>query len=318
MPGIPLVSVVIPAYNAGAFIDQSVGSALAQSAGDLEVIVVNDGSTDDTADHFRTWNDPRLRVITQANLGLASALNAGIQASRGTYIAFLDADDLWLPSKLERHIQVHQERPDIDVTFSWVDAIDICGKPLSIPCPRWRGAVSMPQLLADYMIRTMSAVVIRREAAERAGGLDSSLVRCVDLEFFLRAALLRPNNIRAIPEVLTLYRRHDTQRTRDWRRMLQGWNQVLASIRRRAPEATAQVERLASGNMLRYCASLAYESGQFCESVELVKQAFALSPAAFLRDTRNWKMSAAAIAGVTLPRRALFAIERWAGFVRST
>jgi len=167
------------------------------------------------------------------------------------------------------------------------------------------------------MIRTMSAVVIRRDAAEQAGGVDSSLVRCVDLEFFLRAALLRPNNICAIPEVLNLYRRHDSQRTRDWRRMLQGWNQVLASIRQRAPEATAQVERLASSNMLRYCASLAYEGGQFGEAIELVKRAFELSPAAFLRDTRNWKMSAAAIAGVTLPKRALFAIERWAGFVRS-
>jgi len=314
----PLVSVVIPAYNAGAFIDASVGSALNQSVGDVEVIVINDGSTDDMADRLRAWNDPRLSVITQANQGLASALNTGIQAARGTYIGFLDADDVWLPSKLEHHIRVHQERPDIDVTFSWVDAIDVCGKPVRIPCPRWRGTVSLPQLLADYMVRTMSAVVIRREAAELAGGFDSSLVRCVDLEFFLRAALLRPNNICAIPEVLTLYRRHDSQRTRDWRRMLQGWNQVLASIRQRAPEATVQVERVASSNMLRYYASLAYEGGQFGDAIELVKRAFGLSPAAFLRDTRNWKMSAAAIAGVTLPKRALFAIERWAGFVRST
>lgn len=317
MSGIPLVSVVIPAYNAGAFIDESVRSALNQSASDLEVIVVDDGSTDDTLDRLWTSHDPRLNVITQANQGLASALNTGIRAARGTYIGFLDADDVWLPFKLERHIQVHEERPDIDITFSWVDAIDICGKPLSIPCPRWRGTVSLAQLLADYMIRTMSAVVIRREAAEQAGGLDSSLVRCVDLEFLLRAALLRPNNICAIPEVLNLYRRHDTQRTRDWRRMSQGWNQVLASIRQRAPEATAQVQRVASSNMLRYCASLAYESGQFGEAIELVKRAFALSPAAFLRDPRNWKMSGAAIAGVTLPKRALFAIERWAGFVRS-
>ncbi len=314
----PLVSVVIPAYNAGGFIDASVGSALNQSFGDLEVIVINDGSTDDMADRLRAWNDPRLRVITQANLGLASALNAGVRASRGTYIGFLDADDVWLPSKLDRHIQVHRERPDIDITFSWVDAIDVCGKPVRIPCPRWRGTVSLPQLLADYMVRTMSAVVIRREAAELAGGFDSSLVRCVDLEFFLRAALLRPNNICAIPEVLTLYRRHDRQRTRDWRRMLQGWNQVLASVRQRAPEATVQVERLASSNMLRYYASLAYEGGQFGDAIKLVQRSFALSPAAFLGDTRNWKMSAAAIAGVTLPRRALFAIERWAGFVRST
>lgn len=314
----PLVSVVIPAYNAGAFINASVGSALKQSFVELEVIVVNDGSTDDTSDRLRAWTDPRVTVITQTNQGLASALNAGIRASHGAYIGFLDADDVWLPEKLSRHIQFHQERPDIDVTFSWVSAIDGYGKPVRLPCPRWRGTVSMSQLLADYMIRTMSAVVIRREAAEQAGSFDSSLERCVDLEFFLRVALLRPNNICAIPEVLTLYRRHDMQRTRDWRRMLQGWDQVVGSIRQRAPEAAAKVERLASSNMHRYCASLAYEGGHFGEAFELVRQGFALSPAAFLRDTRNWKMGAAAVAGVTLPKRALLAIERWAGFARST
>lgn len=183
----PLVSVVIPAYNAGPFIDASVGSALNQSgAGDLDVIVINDGSTDDTLDRLRSWNDPRLTVITQTNQGLAAALNTGIRASRGAYIGFLDADDVWLPGKLARHVQFHQERPDIDVTFSWVSAIDGCGNPVRIPCPRWRGTVSLPQLLADYMIRTMSAVVIRREAAEQAGSFDSSLVRCVDLEFSSR------------------------------------------------------------------------------------------------------------------------------------
>ncbi len=314
----PLVSVVIPAYNAVAFIDASVGSALSQTAGDMEVIVVNDGSTDGTPDRLRSLNDPRLIVIAQTHQGLASALNTGIASVRGAYIGFLDADDVWLSCKLARHIQLLQERPDVDVTFSWVRAIDGSGKAIRWHCPRWRGTVSLPQLLADYMIRTMSAVVMRRTAVEETGKFDSSLVRCVDLDFFLRVALLRPNNICAIPEVLTLYRRHEMQRTRDWRPMLQGWNQVLGSFRQRAPETTALVEQLASGNMHRYCASLAYESGQFPEALELVWRSFTLSPAAFLRDTRNWKMGAAAIAGVSLPKRALFAIERWVGFGRST
>jgi hypothetical protein len=199
-----------------------------------------------------------------------------------------------------------------------VRAIDSGGNPLGMPCPRWRGTVSLPQLLADYMFRTMSAVMIRRAAAEQAGAFDSSLVRCIDLEFFLRVALLRTDNICAIPEVLTLYRRHPKQRTGDWRRMLEGWEQVMHSMRQRAPDATAKVEGLAYSNMYRYGASLAYEGGHFGEAMEFVRRGFALSPKAFLRDTRNWKMGAAAIAGVTLPKRALFAIERWAGFARST
>lgn len=100
--------------------------------------------------------------------------------------------------------------------------------------------------------------------------------------------------------------------------MLEGWEQVMTSIRPRAPEMVASVERLASSNMYRYCASLAYEAGNFGEAMELVRRGYAQSRSAFLRDTRNWKMAAAATAGVTLPRRALLAIEKWAGFARST
>jgi glycosyltransferase involved in cell wall biosynthesis len=312
----PLVSVIIPAYNAGGFIEASAGSVLGQSFGDLEAIVVDDGSTDDTVDRLKAWTDPRLRVITQANQGTVAAYNAGIRASQGDYLGFLDADDVWLPEKLARHVRFLEEHPEIDVTFSWVRAIDGRGLPVPIACPRWRGAVSFPQLLADYMVRTMSAVVMRRAAAEEAGMFDSKFLRCVDVEFLLRAALLRPNNFHAIPEVLCLYRRHDSQRTHDWRLMRDGWEQVLRSIRLRAPAEVAGAEKLASSNMYRYFASLAYESGNFREALGLVRQSFTAYPSAFLLDGRNWKASAAVAAGVILPKRILFAFEKMAGFDR--
>jgi len=142
-------------------------------------------------------------------------------------------------------------------------------------------------------------------------------VRCVDVEFLLRVALLRPNNLHAIPRVLSLYRRHDGQRTRDWRRMRDGWHQVFTSIQLRAPEQTAAVKPLASSNMHRYFASLAYENGEFADALHLIKLSYSLSPSAFLRDTRNWEMGAAALAGIALPKPLLFAIERLAGSDRS-
>ena len=257
-----------------------------------------------------------MRVIDQAHQGLASGYNTGIRAARGIYLGFLDADDVWLPDKLARHVRFLEEHPEIDATFSWVSAIDRSGRLLRTPVPRWHGAVSFTQLLADFMIRTASAVVMRRAAAEQAGMFDASLVRCVDVEFFLRVALLRPNNFHAIPEALTLYRRHDAQRTRDWRPMREGWNQALESIRRLAPEQTAATERLAWSNMYRYFAALAYENGRFGEARRLILRSFATWPAAFLGDARNWKMSAAAVASFALPRRALLAVERLAGFDR--
>jgi len=312
----PQVSVLISAFNAGEFIDQSVGSALAQSFADLEVIVVNDGSTDDTARRLARRKDPRLRVIEQSNQGLAAAYNAGVRAAQGTFIGFLDADDVWFPRKLERHIRVHQDNPGLDVTFSWVHMIDAEGKPVRVPCPRWRGAVSFPQLLTDYVIRTSSAAVMRRDAFERAGPLDSTLVRCIDFEFFLRVSLLRPGNLCAIEEVLTSYRRHPNQRTRDWRRVRQGWNQMLAGIRMRAPAETKRVEKVAASNFHRYLASVAYEEGNFGDACRLICRAYSLAPVAFVRDPRNWKMAAAAIAGIALPEKALLMVERSAGFDR--
>jgi glycosyltransferase involved in cell wall biosynthesis len=314
----PLVSVLIPAYNVGEFIDASIASALAQSLDDMEVIVVNDGSTDDTADRLKRCADPRLRVITQPHQGLASAYNTAIRAARGVYVGFLDGDDVWLPEKLARHIRFLEEHPGVDLTFSWVQVIDRHGRLLRVPVPYWRGAVSFSQLLADHMIRTVSAVVMRRAAIEQAGWFDASIVRCVDVEFFLRVARLRPDNFHAIPEVLTLYRRHATQRTRDWRLMREGWNQVLDSVRRFAPRETAAVERLASSNKYRHFAALAYESGDYPAARRLIGRSFALSPITFLRDTRNWKVSAAVVAGLTLPTRLLCAVEKLAGFDRST
>lgn len=313
----PLVSVVIPAYNAACFLDLSIQSALSQADVDLEVIVVDDGSTDNTRDRLSGWRDPRLRSIHRANGGCAEALNTGIRAARGSYIAILDADDLWLPGKLARHIAFHRDHPGADATFSWVNVFNREGKLLQVPCPRWRGAVSFSQLLADYVIRTCSAVVMRREAAERAGLFDSRFVRCVDLDFFLRVSLLRPDNIHAIPEVLTLYRRHDKQRTRDWRQMEQGWNQVMASARSREPQQTARVERLATSNTYRYFAGLAYESGDFRGAAGLVRRSFSSAPAGFLRDRRNWIMSAAVLSGLTLPGPVLRFLERAAGFDRA-
>jgi len=309
----PLVSVLIPAYNCADFIDSSVSSVLSQSLSQFELIVVNDGSTDGTGDRLRAYQDPRMRVITQPNGEVASALNAAIGAAQGTYLAFLDADDIWLPTKLERHIRVHEERPDIDATFSWVDVINRRSEPVRMPCPRWRGTVSFDQLLADFMIRTMSAVVIERRAAVDAGLFRDGY--CLDIEFFLRVALLRPDNILAIPEVLTLYRRHAGQRTGDWRRMREGWTEMLGSVRELASDKKA-VAALGSSNMHRYFASVAYENGDFHEALRLIRRSFALSPAAFVRDRRNWLMSAAALAGFILPGRLLFALERSAGFDR--
>jgi len=311
----PVASILIAAYNAGKFIDASVASALAQSLPDLEVIVVDDGSTDDTVVRLRACPDPRLRVIVQGHQGAAHAYNAAVRAARADYIGFLDSDDIWLPQKLARHVAFLEENPGADATFSWVRMINESGDPLRIPGARWRGPISAAQLLGDFVIRTASAVVMRRRAADEAGFFESHF-DCPDLEFFLRVALLRPENTHAIPEVLTLYRRHLGQLSADLRRMQRDWERALCYMRQRAPEMTAAVERIAAGNMYRYYSWLAYESGDFREAFRMIRRSVALRPGSLLHDSRSWKMAAAAVVGLTLPNRVLFALEKLAGFER--
>jgi glycosyltransferase involved in cell wall biosynthesis len=313
----PRVSVLIPACNAGRYIDASLGSALRQSEPDLEVIAVINGSSDDTEDRLRRCADPRLRIIAQPAGGLAAALNTAILAARADHIAFLDADDVWLPEKLARHLEAHERYPEIDATFSWVRVIDAYGCILRMPCPQWRGRTNFSSLLSDYTIRTMSAVMMKRTSALEAGLLDPALTRCVDIDFLLRVALLRPDNILAVPRVLNLYRRHSAQRTSEWCRIREGWDELLEKMRGLAPAETGSVERLASSNMYRYFAFLAYMGSDFRQATQLAARSVALSPGRVFLDARNWKMGAAVLASRIMPRGALAALEYCAGFQRS-
>lgn len=309
----PAASVIVAACNAAPFIQATLHSVLDQTFSDFELIVVDDGSTDGTAEQLRQYRDARLRIISQANRGAPAAMNAGLRAARGDYIAFLDHDDLWLPTKLARHIEFLEAHPEVDLTFSWSGLIDETGRRLGLHWRRWRGAISFRELLIDFVIGSTSAVVMRRAALEGAGWFDPGISRYYDMDLFLRVALLRPNNIRAIPEELVLYRRHSRQMSRDWQAMKLDWDQMLQKFRRLAPKQTAAVERRAGSNMHRYFAYLAYENREFRRGCDLLRDAFRHSPAAFLTELRNWKVGAACLAGLLLPAGIHRGLERLAG-----
>jgi glycosyltransferase involved in cell wall biosynthesis len=141
--------VIVPAHNSGALIVPTVESALAQSFAAIEVIVIDDGSSDDTAAHLDKFTDPRLRVIHQPHRGAPAALNAGLGLARGEYVGFLDHDDLWAPSKVERHLDCFRRYPEGVVTFSWYGLIDQHGRRIGFRTSRWEGPISFRELLAD-------------------------------------------------------------------------------------------------------------------------------------------------------------------------
>ncbi|HUG81739.1 MAG TPA: glycosyltransferase [Bryobacterales bacterium] len=312
----PLLSVIVSAYNMATFVRESLESALAQTWENIEVIVVDDGSSDDTARQLRAIEDDRLRCYYEPHRGHAAAVNTGIAAAAGSYVAFLDADDLWAPAKIETHLRFHEQHPEADMTFSLSSTIDEHGRVLDPPPISGGGPVSLRELLVENVVRNGSAAVLRRDALDRVGWFDAGLKRCGDLDLWLRIALLRPNNIHCIPEVLTHYRRRPSQLSSDWRQMRTGWERVVAKAQMVVPDLVSETRREREVNNYRYFASLAYEAKQFREGLGLLLKGFRRSPFLFLRDSRNPLVGAACLAGFLLPAGVQAGLDRYARRIR--
>lgn len=199
----PLVSVVIPAFNAAWCVARAVDSVLNQSFRDFELIVVNDGSTDRTAEVLAGYGE-MLRVFDQPNGGLSSARNAGIAAATGRYVAFLDADDWWLPDKLARQVEWMEARPEL--VFCSTSTRVLTPEGDAFPdwrCGHERGSPLERIFSANaHVAGSGSAVLVRREALTRAGGFDETLRSLEDIDMWMRLATL--GDYACIDEPLTV------------------------------------------------------------------------------------------------------------------
>lgn len=204
---VPTVSVIIPAYNCGAFIGASIRSVLNQTVRDLELIVMDDGSTDTTADEIRRHADPRLVWLrTPTNQGVSRATNAGIACARGEYLAALAADDMWLPTKLERQLAHLSSNAGIDASYTWIRHLDAEGTPSSTIERNDLGADPVRTLLTSRRIKLACTLLIPRHALARTGSLDPRLRTHEDWEYVLRLTLAGVS-FGCVPEPLTLVRR---------------------------------------------------------------------------------------------------------------
>ena len=211
----PAVSVVIPTYNRLPYVGEAVESVLAQTLRDLEVIVVDDGSTDDTADGLRQRFGARIRIERFVqNVGRSAARNHGWSVAESDFVAFLDSDDLWLPRKLELQLPFFA-RPEVVLVHGWLGKIDADGTPL--PEDSAEREQSFRRALArgyDYAGMTetwcmmyTSTVVVRRELLARTGGYDPALSDFEDWDLFWRIAL--EGAVATVPESVALHRKHE-------------------------------------------------------------------------------------------------------------
>lgn len=300
--GTHLISVIITAYNVAGFIRQAVESVLAQSYRDIEIIIVDDGSTDGSSDVLRDLNDPRLRIVRADHAGSARARNAGLRLATGTLVAFLDGDDKWAPENLARQTAFLSAHPEIDLSFGHSLVIDEEGRTLGFRCSSWAGTLDLAQLLRADQIGNGSCVLVRREALDRAGWFNPKLTACLDIDVWMRVALLRPNNIAAIPDVLTFYRRRRGQISGNWRRMEAAYIQLLDEWRRAAPLAFEQEEKRSRAGRYRNYARLALEDDQPKTALRLLATSLSWAPLWLLCDSRTWVIGVAIAFRLVLPR----------------
>ncbi len=184
----PAVTVIIPTYNYGRFLAGAVESALRQTFTDLEVLVIDDGSTDNTPAVIETFrHDPRFHYERTAHVGAAAAKNIGIRQARAALIAFLDADDLWLPEKLARQVPLFAADPGPGVVYSRRLLMDEQGRDLAYEQPALhRGDVLEAIFRTNFVC--FSSAVVRREVLETVDGFDEMLRLAADFDLWLRAA----------------------------------------------------------------------------------------------------------------------------------
>lgn len=298
----PRTAVILPAFNVKAFVPHAIASLHAQTLTDFEVIAVDDGSSDGTAEVLdalaESWaaESRSLTVVRQRNGGSAAARNAGLALAEGTFVAFLDADDLWYPHTLDRLVQELDSNPELDVAFPLYRYVDQNGEPLGIESRRDHDRFGFADIFTNNPIDSTTAVVARRQAVDEVGGFDASLDACVDLDLWLRLTALRPGNIGCVREVLADHRRHrDGQITSNWRRMRESWARVADKAERQRPEEAPQLRPLADGRMAVYWSALAYQSGDFAAARSHMWTAWRRGGLGLASDKRVWMRTVAAL-----------------------
>ncbi|MBD2165749.1 glycosyltransferase family 2 protein [Calothrix membranacea FACHB-236] len=279
------VSVIIPVYGVENFIASTLQSVLEQTYTNLEILIIDDASSDQSIEICQQFTDARIRIIHQENRGLAGARNTGIRHAQGDYLAFLDGDDLWLPEKLEKHIAHLETSPEVGVSFSRSAFIDADGKPLgSYQMPKLT-EINTPYLFCINPVGNGSAAVVKRQVFQEIKFLDNlygsledfyfdeHFRQSEDIEFWIRISIQTNWQIEGIPEALTLYRVNSSGLSANLLKQLDSWEKVMLKTRSYAPELVTQWETLARAYQLQYLARNAIRLQAGSMAVKLINQA---------------------------------------------
>ncbi len=274
------VSVIIPAFNASSYICESIRSACDQTYNDIEVLVVDDGSADDTADLVLAMakHDERIRLIRTGRRGVSAARNLGIALARSSLIATLDADDVWHPDKIQRQIEIFRDSsPNVGVVYCWAAGIDGKGR---VILPVWNDSRAEGDVLFEIVqsgiLSNGSTPLMTRDAIERAGGYDETLHLCEDWQFY--TAMAGVCQFRVVAECLTGYRLVGASCSTDIFGMERAINKVTDWILSKWPDIPDRVLKDRATNVSRYLSFLAIRRGQYGLALSYLWRAIGAQP----------------------------------------
>lgn len=239
----PLVTLIIPCYNQARFLGDALDSALAQDYDSLEIVVVNDGSTDDFAERIRAYQtSPQLKIITQENRGLPAARNRGIAEARGEYFKFLDADDWLAPTVISKQVAAFGQDPALGFVYCDLTRVDAQGKPVddySVAAARrvLNGDILASLLVGGYF--TPQTALVPRTVIEQVGLFDETLGGTADTELWMRI-VCEGYAAYFVPEKLVYYRLHEANMSRDTAQMDATHLRALEAITTRYPQRVAR------------------------------------------------------------------------------
>ena len=260
----PRVSLIVPAYNTLASLPETVESLLGQTFTDFELLIVDDGSTDGTAEWVLAQSDSRIRLVRQLNRGLAGARNGGIAEAQGEYLGFCDGDDLWEPTKLETHIAYLDQNNTVGMTYSGSVLIDINGASMGMWQKPKKGVVTPRDILLRNPIGNGSSPVIRRQALDdvafRPAGesrdwwFDETFRQSEDIECWMRIALTTRWEISGVSDPLTKYRIVSSGLSANLIKQYESWCRVASRIIEIEPSFARANLPAARAYQLRYLA----------------------------------------------------------------
>lgn len=300
----PFFSIIVPVYNAAATVSATVRSILAQSEPDFELLLIDDGSTDDSlAVMLRlAMTDERIRVVAHANCGVAATRNQGIELSHGELIAFCDADDLWHQGKLSAHKALHLADASIGASYARIafidpDASDSAeARTLSTIRPE---QLTVADLLGENPVCTMSNLVVARDVFDMIGGFKVGMSFAEDQEWLARAAF-EGICIVGIDEVLVDYRLSHDGLSVNLASMYAGWRRLAADY------GDGEHRPAAEALYCRYLCRRALRSGASPRTaLDYALRGLKIDARAFLADKRRgWPTLLSAIASPLMPRQA--------------